>query len=88
MEKTQVKLLIEVNEPNGYHHLEEQVTLDKEVGLEGNLEELVRDVIRYRGAFFNEVLGEEAYQGWRRFTISISPPLDESGHAIELNGGE
>ena len=35
---------------------------------------LVRDLIQNEGVCFHPIEGEEAYPGWSRFSINISPP--------------
>ena len=67
--------IVEIVGPNGYAERQVEVELDYDPNASAyKVRELIRNIVWEHGAEFHPIEGEDAYAGWSRFSINISPP--------------
>ena len=71
-----IKILVEIKRP-GHDHRQTEVEFESQEELERTLDTVVSDHIWQHGAHFFPIEGESGYEGWSRFEINISPPIEE-----------
>ena len=69
--------VIELVGEHGYATKHIETTLDFDPTCDSTeTRDLIRDLVWNDGGCFHPIIGEEAYPGWYRFVINLSPPGD------------